>query len=76
MVSSEYSVLYVFQSVSLIDDGPDMIIIKDETFEDCSGNSKLQSDLKRNEKGVLNENGKNNRVTAEVSDYNLLLSFA
>ncbi|KAL7883673.1 hypothetical protein SRHO_G00013310 [Serrasalmus rhombeus] len=40
----------VIESVDLIDDGPDMIIIKDETFEDCSGNSKQQRDLKNAEK--------------------------
>ncbi|KAL7826798.1 hypothetical protein AOLI_G00320070 [Acnodon oligacanthus] len=40
----------VMESVDLIDDGPDMIIIKDETFEDCSGTSKQQRDLKSDEK--------------------------
>ncbi|KAL6460539.1 hypothetical protein MHYP_G00305050 [Metynnis hypsauchen] len=40
----------VIESVDLIDDGPDMIIIKDETYEDCSGNSKQQRDLKSDEK--------------------------
>ncbi|XP_066530246.1 zinc finger protein 431 [Hoplias malabaricus] len=42
----------VTEPVSLIDDGPDMIIIKDETYEDCSGNGKLQRDPKSNEKVV------------------------
>ncbi|KAI4882415.1 hypothetical protein NFI96_025172 [Prochilodus magdalenae] len=40
----------MIESVDLIEDEPDTIIIKDETFEDCSKNRKLQRDSKNDEK--------------------------
>ncbi|XP_035381627.1 zinc finger protein 260-like [Electrophorus electricus] len=42
----------MLESVDLMDDEPDMIIIKDEAFEDCSGKSKTQADSRSSEKGT------------------------
>ncbi|XP_072530509.1 uncharacterized protein [Salminus brasiliensis] len=43
----------LIEPVDLIEEAPDMIIIKDEMYEDCSGNSKLQTGSKSNEKGPV-----------------------
>lgn len=48
------------------DDGPDMIIIKDETFDDGPGKSKQQINSRSNEKSAVHENLINRILTVYI----------
>lgn len=49
------------------DDGPDMIIIKDETFDDGPGKSKPQANASNSEKGAVNEKRINHILNVYIS---------
>lgn len=48
------------------DDGPDMIIIKDETFDDGPGKCKPQATSKSSDKGAVNVNHINHILTVYI----------
>lgn len=46
---NDFKNFFLMQSIDLVDDEPEMILIKEEAFEDCQGESNLHN-VPRNDK--------------------------
>lgn len=57
------------------DDEPDMIIIKDETFDDGPGKSKPQTNSRSSEKGAVHDNLINRILTAYINNVHIILHY-